>query len=88
MAEPDVTVFVARDEAGRHCRLGALKDHGAERRTRRANGQGLRRARAEGRGGPLEGIPLGIKDLFAPRACTPRPAATSSTASSRNTNRP
>ena len=28
MAEPSVTVFVARDEAGRHVGMGSLKDHG------------------------------------------------------------
>jgi aspartyl-tRNA(Asn)/glutamyl-tRNA(Gln) amidotransferase subunit A len=40
-----------------------------------------------GTAGELEGIPLGIKDLFATRACTPRPAATSSTSFSRPMNR-
>ena len=37
---------------------------------------------------PLEGIPLGIKDLFATKAYAPRPARTSSTISSRPTSRP
>ena len=45
-------------------------------------------ARKRGEARPLEGIPLGIKDLFAPRACAPPPARTSSTISCRPTSRP
>ena len=37
---------------------------------------------------PLEGIPLGIKDLFAPRTCAPPRARASSTTSCRPTSRP
>ncbi len=43
---------------------------------------------AKGEGGALEGIPLGIKDLFATKGVHTQAAATSSTASSRPTNRP
>ena len=46
-------------------------------------------ALARGDAGPLAGIPLGIKDMFCNRrACGPRPARTSSTASCRPMNRP
>ena len=41
---------------------------------------------AMGEARALEGIPLGIKDLFCTKASIPRPAAISSTASSRPTN--
>jgi len=44
--------------------------------------------RALGEAGPLEGAPLGVKDLFVPRACGPRPARRSSRPSCRPTSRP
>ena len=40
---------------------------------------------AAGDARPLEGIPLGVKDMFAPRTCAPPPARTSSTISCRPT---
>ena len=40
---------------------------------------------AAGQGGPLEGIPLGIKDLFGTKGVHTQAAATSSTASSPST---
>ena len=43
---------------------------------------------AKGEGGALEGIPLGIKDLFATKGVHTQAAATFSTASSRLMNRP
>jgi len=43
---------------------------------------------ARGEAGPLEGIPLGIKDLYCTRACRPRRAAISSKASCRPMSRP
>ena len=43
---------------------------------------------AKGEGGALEGIPLGIKDLFATKGVHTQAAATFSTASSRPMNRP
>ena len=41
---------------------------------------------AKGEGGPLEGLPLGIKDLFCTAACAPPPARTSWKTSFRPTN--
>ena len=52
------------------------------------HGQGLRRPLAAGKAGALKAFRSASRICSPPRASTPRPAAISSTASSRDTNRP
>jgi aspartyl-tRNA(Asn)/glutamyl-tRNA(Gln) amidotransferase subunit C len=57
----------------------------AEIACRQATESDARRAAGQAKG-PLDGIPIGIKDLFCTEGCRPRRLPTSSTASSRPTN--